>query len=154
MSRANGDERGIMGESKIATFRDLRTLVHTLKKWLLIAAGTLCVCLGITGIFLPLLPTTPFLLLAAACYAASSDRFYRWLINNRWFGRYIRNYREGRGLTLTAKILSVTMLWAAIGYSAGFVVQSVYARFALIAIAVAVTSHILSRPTYRESGIA
>lgn len=141
-----------MSETNITTSRDLRAVLRTVKKALLITIGTACVCLGFAGIFLPLLPTTPFLLLAAACYAASSDKFYRWLIGNRWFGRYIRNYREGRGLTVTAKLLSIITLWAAIGYSAGFAIESVYARIALIAIAVAVTSHILSRPTYREPG--
>ena len=60
--------------------------------------------LGIAGIFLPLLPTTPFLLLAAACYVRSSPRLYRWLMNHRWTGEYIRDYREKRGLPLRTKI--------------------------------------------------
>jgi len=141
-----------MDRINIMTPRDLRAVLHVMKKWLLIAAGTICVCLGVAGIFLPLLPTTPFLLLAAVCYAGSSKKFYGWLINNRWFGSYIKNYREGRGLTVTAKLLSVVSLWAAIGYSAGFVVQSFLARVVLVAIAMAVTAHILSRPTFREPG--
>ncbi len=69
-------------------------------KWLralLTIVGTVFVSLGIVGIFIPILPTTPFLLLAAACYAKSSQRFYHWLLSNRWFGAYIGNYRQKRG---------------------------------------------------------
>ena len=79
------------------------------KKWTLILVGSLSIGLAFLGIFLPLLPTTPFLLLAAACYLRSSDRFYHWLIYHKWFGNYIRNYREGRGnesdFILASKIL-------------------------------------------------
>ncbi len=92
----------------------------------------------------------PRFLLAAACYAGSSKKFYHWLISNRWFGDYIKNYREGRGLTVKVKLLSVLSLWVTIGYSAGFVVQSFMVKVVLIAIAVAVTAHILSRPTFRK----
>ena len=69
-------------------------------RFLLIIAGTIFLVFGIIGIFLPILPTTPFLLLAAACYARSSKRFYNWLMNNKWFGNYIKNYNEGRGVPL------------------------------------------------------
>ena len=72
----------------------------------MITTGTFFVGLGIIGIFLPLLPTTPFLLLAAACYARSSKRFYNWLLNNKWFGNYIKNYRERKGIPLQIKIIS------------------------------------------------
>jgi len=68
---------------------------NSLIRRVLIVAGTFFVGLGIVGIFIPILPTTPFLLLAAACYARSSERFYNWLLNHRWFAKYIRPYREG-----------------------------------------------------------
>ena len=71
---------------------------------LLMATGTLFVGIGVLGIFLPLLPTTVFLLIAAACYARSSDRAYEWLMTNRMFGRYLRNYHEERGATLRSKV--------------------------------------------------
>ena len=115
---------------------------------LLIAAGTLCVILGTIGIFLPLMPTTPFLLLAAACYARSSDRFYQWLLNNRFLGTYIRNYREGLGMTLRAKVFTLTTLWAGIGYSA-YIVDHLAIRLLLAVIAIGVTSHLVSLPTHR-----
>jgi hypothetical protein len=84
-----------------------RQIIGNLSKGVLIIAGTSFAGLGILGIFLPLLPTTPFLLLAAACYARSSERFYNWLLNNRWFGHYIRNYLEGKGVPLRVKVLSI-----------------------------------------------
>jgi len=120
-----------------------------MKKNLLIAAGSLMVGLGILGIFLPLLPTTPFLLLAAACYIRSSRRFYEWLINNRWLGRYIRDYREKRGVPAAAKIVSLFLLWATIGVSAVFVADALWLRVILIIIAVGVTTHILSLRTIK-----
>ncbi len=114
----------------------------TAKRRFLIAAGTLCTGLGIVGIFVPILPTTPFLLLAAACYMRSSGRFYRWLTNNRVFGAYVRNYIEGRGMPLRIKVFTILLLWLAIGLSIAFAVQSLVIRIILISIAVGVTVHI------------
>jgi uncharacterized membrane protein YbaN (DUF454 family) len=116
----------------------------------LIAAGTLSLVLGIVGVFLPVLPTTPFLLLAAACYARGSTSFYNWLMNNRLFGTYIRNYREGRGLPPRIKAILIVLLWVTIGYSAAFAVHVLWARVVLILIAVGVTAHILYIRTLRH----
>ena len=73
-------------------------------KTLYIVIGTISLALGILGIFLPLLPTTPFLLLTAALYFKGSFRLYNWLLNHRYFGPYIRNYRENKAIPLRAKI--------------------------------------------------
>lgn len=108
-----------------------------------IGAGTLCVALGLVGILIPVLPTTPFLLLAAVCYGRSSPRFLHWLLTNRWFGAYIRNYREGRGLPRREKALTILALWLTIGVSAVYVVSHWWLRLALIAIALGVTIHLL-----------
>ncbi len=110
---------------------------------MLVAAGFLFVGLGVVGAFLPLLPTTPFLLLAAACFARSSARFYNWLVNNKWFGVYVRDYREGRGVPVRIKVVTVGALWVVIGLSAAFAVSSLFIRIILVVIAVAVTAHIL-----------
>ena len=107
-------------------------------------AGTFSLGLGIVGILLPLLPTTPFLLLAAACYARSSERFYHWLLNNRWFGNYLKNYWERKAIPLKVKVLSISFLWITIGYSAFFVVQILLGKIILVIIAIGVTIHILS----------
>jgi len=128
----------------------INKISNRLVKWLLIIVGTFFVGLGIIGIFLPILPTTPFLLLAAACFARSSRRFYNWLLNNRWFGNYIKNYREGKGVPLKVKVLSISLLWITIIFSAFFWVSILFVRFILILVAIGVTIHILSiRPRKR-----
>jgi len=114
---------------------------------LLRTAGTLSLILGGVGIILPLLPTTPFLLLAAVCYARSSERWYNWLLTNRWFGEYIRNWHEGRGIPIKTKILTIAFLILTIGYSAAFVVPFFIGKVILILIAICVSMHILSFPT-------
>ena len=113
---------------------------------LLKIAGTLSLVIGGVGIILPILPTTPFLLLAAVCYARSSERWYRWLLYNRWFGSYIRNWHEGRGIPMKTKILSILFLTLTMGYSAAFVVPSFIGKVVLILIAICVSIHILSFP--------
>jgi len=124
--------------------------MQNMKKTLLLACGTLCVALATLGIFLPVLPTTPFLLLAAACYAKSSQRFYNWLLTNRWFGRYIENYRQGRGITLRHKIITIALLWLTIGYAAWFVVSPWWGKVILMGIATVVTIHLAWIKTLRE----
>jgi len=124
---------------------------NRLIRWVLIAAGSIFLGLGILGIFLPILPTTPFLLLAAACYARSSKKFYDWLINNKWFGLYIKNYREGRGVPLKVKIYTISLLWITILFSAFFIINIFWVRIALILIAVGVTIHILTIKTYKRN---
>jgi len=103
----------------------------------------LCAGLGIIGIFVPILPTTPFLLLAAACYMRSSERLYQWLINNRIFGVYIRNYIEGKGMPIRIRIFTILLLWLTIGLSMTFAVQNLVIRIILICIAIGVTVHIV-----------
>jgi len=116
---------------------------------LLIFLGTLFVGLGILGMFLPILPTTPFLLLAAACYARSSKRFYHWLLNNKLFGSYIRDYKERRSIPLKVKIFTISLLWITIILSAIFATDVTLVRIILIVIALCVTVHILSLRTLR-----
>ncbi len=112
-------------------------------KPLLIVCGSISVGLGVIGIVVPLLPTTPFLLLAAACYIRSSDRFYNWLINSKYLGAYIRNYRENKAMDIRLKILLIVLLWAAILFSAFNVLEASFYRIILIIIAISVSVHIL-----------
>src|SRR5688500_5429854 len=88
-----------------------------IRKAILIFTGTVCVGLGVLGMFLPLLPTTVFLLMAAYCYSRSSERFHDWLLNNRLCGKYISNYRSKRGITVRQKVSTLFTLWASIGLS-------------------------------------
>jgi uncharacterized membrane protein YbaN (DUF454 family) len=118
-------------------------------KALLIACGTLCVALGVIGIFLPLMPTTVFLLLAAACYARSSDRFYKKLIENRVLGAYIRNSREGRGMKRRDKTITLLLLWVGIGVTIVWTAHTLWLRLLLLAIAAGVTIHVAKIPTFK-----
>ena len=114
---------------------------------LLLVLGTISVVAGVVGIILPLVPTTPFLLLAAWCFARSSERFYRLLLSNRWLGPYIRNYRDGRGMSLRAKISTLVLLWIAIIIGAGFVAPVLWLRLVMVGIAMGVTTFLLRLPT-------
>ena len=116
---------------------------------LLIVLGTICVGLGVIALFLPVLPTTPFLLLAAICYARSSERFYHWLVSNRWCGEFIKNYREGRGIPLKLKVFTILLLWITIGSTAFLVVSQWWIRWILLGIAVAVTIHLVKIKVYK-----
>jgi uncharacterized membrane protein YbaN (DUF454 family) len=120
-----------------------------IRKAFLIFAGTLSVTLGVLGMFLPLLPTTVFLLLGAYCYSRSSERFHSWLLSNRWCGPYIRNYQSGKGISLRQKASSIVVLWLSIGVSLWFVAGSFWFSLMLFAIAIGVTTHLLWLKTYR-----
>jgi uncharacterized membrane protein YbaN (DUF454 family) len=107
--------------------------------------------LGAVGVFLPILPTTPFLLLSAACYLRSSERMHKWLLNNRWFGNYIRNYQEGKGIPLKTKVLAMIVLWGAILYSAFIVLDEILiAQIVLLAIALGVSIHLVRLPNLKR----
>lgn len=129
-------------------------MMRNLSRKLLLLAGTLCVGLGIVGMFIPILPTTPFFLLAALCYAHSSQRFYYWLINNRWFGVYIRSYRAGLGIPLKHKMVTLSLLWLSIGYAAGFVVTPWWGKLILVGIASGVTIHLLTIRNYKSPDVS
>ena len=116
----------------------------------LLTLGMVSLVTGVVGIFLPLIPTTGPLLLAAVCFDRSSPRFHAWLMNNRYLGGYIRNYREGRGLPMMQKVCTIGLLWTTISLSIVFAVNVLWGKALLALIAVAVTWHIASLPTYRR----
>ena len=108
--------------------------------------GTLALVLGVIGIFLPLLPTTPFLLLAAACYIKASPRAYNWLINHRFLGAYIRDYRAGRGIPLKTKIVTIAILWLTLSISA-YKLHHIHIRVFLLLVGLGVTLHLITVKT-------
>jgi len=108
------------------------------------AAGTLFLCIGIIGIAIPLLPTTPLLLLAAACYLRGSKRLYDWMMTNRVFGPYLSSYVHGKGVPLRVRIATVTLLWIVIGFSAIVVTDDALVRAVLALVAIGVSLHVLS----------
>ncbi len=121
-----------------------------LRKYVLIITGSFLVGLAVLGIFIPILPTTPFLLLASSCFIKSSPKFYNWLINNKQLGKYIKNYRENKGVPLKVKITSISFLWGTITYSFFFITQIWTIRIILLLIAIGVTLHIFSIKTFKQ----
>ena len=119
-------------------------------KYVYIVLGTISLALGILGIFLPLLPTTPFLLLTAALYFKGSPRLYNWFLNHKYLGPYIRNFRENKAIPLRAKIISVSLLWITMSYCIFCIVPYLWVKIILFAIAVGVTYHILSFKTLKK----
>jgi uncharacterized membrane protein YbaN (DUF454 family) len=113
------------------------------------ALGCFFVVVGIVGIFVPLLPTTPFLLLASACFARSSARLHNWLRTHRTFGRLLRDWEDGRGIPLRAKILAIAMMWPSMIYSM-FRVGHPALKGMLFVIACGVTIYLWRLPTSRR----
>lgn len=116
-------------------------------RWFLIVAGVSSVGLGVVGIFIPLLPTTPFLLLAAACFFRSSEKLYKWLMAHRWLGPYISNYREHKAISRWHRIITLMVLWGVIGYTTVAAVSQIAIRLLLLLIASGVTIHLLMLKT-------
>jgi uncharacterized membrane protein YbaN (DUF454 family) len=119
-------------------------------KYLWITLGTLAVFAALLGIFLPLLPTTPFLLLASACYVRGSERLHRKLRENRVFGRYLRDFEDQRAIPLRAKVVAITMLWLSLLISASMV-QAWGLKIMLTAIGLGVTVYLLRLKTIRRT---
>jgi hypothetical protein len=116
----------------------------------LIVIGFISLVLGIIGVLLPVLPTTPFIILSAACFARSSQRFYDHLYDHRFFGKILRDYRDKKGLALKYKIYILTMLWLTISATAFFVTDLLFVRIILFIIASAVTVHISRFKTLKK----
>ncbi len=116
-------------------------------RYFLLGIGTLSLGLGIVGIVFPLLPTTPFLLLSAACYFRSSNRAYEYLLNHKVFGKYIDDYRNKGGIALKVKVYALTLLWLSISSCIIFSQMPSFAKVLIFLIASVVTYHIASRKT-------
>src|SRR6218665_302367 len=103
--------------------------------------GILAVILGVLGIFLPLLPTTPFLLLASACFARASPRMHNWLRTNRVFGKYLRDYENGAGIPLRGKVWILIFMWGSMSYSI-WRTDHIWVRLLIIAVGACVTIYL------------
>jgi uncharacterized membrane protein YbaN (DUF454 family) len=116
-------------------------------KTLLLILGFLSVALGIAGIILPVLPTTPFLLLAAFLFGKSCDKCHEWLMNHKWFGETLREYKAGKGLKKIVKIRAIVIVWLSIGASSILGTDNIYVRVVLVITALSVSAYLLSLPT-------
>lgn len=119
-------------------------------KTICIILGTISLALGILGIFLPLLPTTPFLLLTATLYFRGSPRLYQWLLSHKHLGPYIRNFRENKAMPLRAKIISLLLMWSTMLYCIFVLIPLLWVKILMFLIAAGVTYHILSFKTLKK----
>jgi len=103
-----------------------------MRKVLMIIGGSFSLILGVIGIFIPGLPTTPFLLLTAALFLRSSDRLYNWLIQNKYLGKYVLNYRRRKGMTRQQKVYSISLMWIMIAFSACFLIKPLLIRLIVV----------------------
>lgn len=120
--------------------------LHSIKKCMYIIGGSVALILGIVGVFLPVLPTTPFLLLSSFCYVRSSERMYHWLINHKIFGAYIYNYLTYKAIPKKTKVGAILFLWSTLIVSM-IMVPSGHIRLFLIVVGLAVTTHLLMLKT-------
>jgi len=134
----NNQSENTLKAHENANHREKKIINH-----LIFLGGFLSLIFGIIGIIIPILPTTPFLLLASAAFAKSSKRFHRWLLNNKILGAYIRYYKEGKGMPLKLKIVTVSLLWITILISILFLIGLLWVQILLICIAIAVSIHII-----------
>lgn len=118
-----------------------------MRKLVYISIGFISIFLGIVGMAVPVLPTTPFLLAAVWCFSRSSDKYKRFLLTNKLFGKYFDAYYRGEGISKSLKSISVALLWISIQYSNFFVLDNNYIKAILTFTAIFVTVHILGNPT-------
>ncbi|WP_066192549.1 MULTISPECIES: YbaN family protein [Gracilibacillus] len=111
--------------------------------------GTLSLLSGLIGIIVPILPTTPFIILAAFCFGKASPRLHHWLITNRYFGRYIADYQQGKGVPVKIKIGAVCLVWTSVVFSLFFIPLSAI-KVMMIGIAIFVTIFIFTSPLLKE----
>ena len=119
-------------------------------RFTILSLGFCATGLGVLGIFLPVLPTVPLLLLAAACFARSSERFHQWLLTHKRLGPMIKSYTSGQGIPLRAKLTAIGMLWLVIPISV-FIVRPLWLKYLLVIIAVSITLYLLSLPISKDS---
>lgn len=124
-------------------------MIKIIKKYLLIIFGTLMLALGITGIFIPVLPTTPFLLLTSYCYLKSSKGLYQWLISHKTYGPLIKSYMEQRAIPKKTKIFALSLLWISLIFSM-LLIGKLLLSILLSAIGMGVSIYILSLKTLND----
>jgi uncharacterized membrane protein YbaN (DUF454 family) len=131
--------------------RDDSRVSRNMMRGIYIVVGTIALVIGAIGLFLPIIPTTPLVILAAACYYRGSDRLHNWILSSRWFGETVKNYQEGRGLNRDTKVRAISMMWAMILISAGFFVSNLFVRVAIICVAIGVTVYLVRLPTLEKN---
>ncbi len=127
-------------------------MTKTLKKYLLLTAGSIALVIGIIGVFLPVLPTTPLLLISAYCYLRSSERMYNWLIHHRILGAYIYNYLKYKAVPRNTKIGALVFLWLTLTISF-LLVDILHVRIFLVIVGIGVSIHLFTLKTLRPEDL-
>lgn len=127
-----------------------KSVIGSVKKGIYFTVGSISLLAGALGVFLPVIPTTPFILLSAWCFFQSSEKFYQWVVSNETFGPTIENYQEGKGITRRTKIRAVGMMWLTITLSVYFYISNLYLIAFLYLIAISVTIYLYRLPTIKE----
>lgn len=125
-----------------------------LLRWILICIGWISIAGGIVGLLLPLVPTVPFLLLAALCFSRSSQRFHSWLVDHKHLGPLVRDYLTHGRIALRAKVMAIATIWISVPASTFLLIEIVWVRVLLMATATAVTLYLLVIPTVAPAGKA
>ncbi|WP_273225536.1 YbaN family protein [Geosporobacter ferrireducens] len=123
-------------------------------KILLMVIGSISLGLGMIGVVLPVLPTTPFLLISLACYMRSSRKLYDFVLSNKYLGPYVKDYVDGKGIPIKAKKRAIFLIWITIGFSVLFVIDKIFLRLMLLTIASIVSIYIWTRSTPESKNIA
>lgn len=131
----------------MTTERNSNHVKSPVLRWVLIVCGWISVACGVIGIFLPIVPTVPFLLLAVACFAKSSERFHRWLMEHDHLGPLLHGYLKGTGIPLRAKLTTISLIWISFPTSAVLFAEALWLKALLIAAAVAISVYLYSLPT-------
>lgn len=132
-------------EDRCAHAEPMKT--HAVARYSLMGCGWVALGLGAAGVFLPILPTAPFVILAAACFLRSSERLHSWIVEHRVFGIHVKDYLAGKGLQRRSKVAALTTLWASVSFSVALFVPWFFVDAALIVIAALVTAYIVRLPT-------
>lgn len=122
-----------------------------MKKVILMTIGSISLVLGFIGVFLPVIPTTPFVLVSLACFMNTSEKMHHFVMTNKHLGPYARAYANGEGIPKRAKLKAVFLIWITIGFSVIFVLDKLPLRIMLLVIATIVSTYIFTRPTVEES---
>ena len=125
-------------------------MITPLKKGLLVGGACLSLALGVIGAFVPLLPTVPLVLLAAFCFARSSERLHTWLIKHRYFGPIVANFEAGRGVPRKVKVRAIVTIWISMGISC-WIVDRLVLCLMLFGIGAAVSTYLWRLPEYEPS---
>ena len=129
---------------------ELQIKSNPIVRFLWLALGLLFAAVGIIGLVVPGLPTTPLMILAAICFLRSSERLFRWVLNNKYYGESVKNFLDGRGISKKAKIISISMQWVFITFAifSGALDFSLWVKIGVIFLALIGSLYIKRLPTY------